>query len=77
MLEAYPADTGGRKIPAANAYHGTLSMFESAGFEVVARRQFNRTTPVRPIVRLVSCDAMPREVAYVICRIADTVIHPG
>jgi hypothetical protein len=23
------------------------------GFEVVARRQFNRTTPVRPIVRLV------------------------
>ena len=51
LLEAYPADTEGKKIPAANAYHGTLSMFESAGFEVVARRQFNRTTPVRPIVR--------------------------
>jgi len=51
LLEAYPADTLGQKIPAANAYHGTLSMFESAGFEVVARRQFNRTTPVRPIVR--------------------------
>ena len=51
LLEAYPADTGGRKIAAANAYHGTLSMFESAGFEVVARRQLNRTTPVRPVVR--------------------------
>ncbi|HET9345077.1 MAG TPA: GNAT family N-acetyltransferase [Candidatus Limnocylindrales bacterium] len=52
ILEAYPSDTQGRKIPAANAYHGTLSMFESAGFRVVARRQFNRTTAVRPIVRL-------------------------
>jgi GNAT superfamily N-acetyltransferase len=52
ILEAYPSDTDGRRIPAANAYHGTLSMFESAGFEVVARRQANRTTPVRPIVRL-------------------------
>ena len=51
-LEGYPSDTQGRKIPAANAYHGTLSMFESAGFEVVARRQANRSSPVRPIVRL-------------------------
>ena len=41
----------GRKVPAANLYHGSLSMFEDAGFEVVARRQFNKTTPVRPIVR--------------------------
>ena len=52
MLEAYPADTEGRRIAPANAYHGTLSMFESAGFEVVARRQFNRATRIRPIVRL-------------------------
>ena len=51
-LEAYPADTSGHRIPAANAYHGTLSMFEKAGFEVVARRQANRISPVRPIVRL-------------------------
>jgi ribosomal protein S18 acetylase RimI-like enzyme len=51
LLEAYPADPGEGRIPAASAYHGTLSMFEKAGFEVVARRQFNRTTPVRPIVR--------------------------
>jgi hypothetical protein len=27
-------------------------MFERAGFTVVERRQWNRTTPVRPIVRL-------------------------
>lgn len=51
MLEAYPADTHGKRIPSANAYQGTLGMFERAGFEVVARRQFNRTTAVRPIVR--------------------------
>jgi GNAT superfamily N-acetyltransferase len=51
-LEAYPIDTGGDRVPGANAYHGTLSMFERAGFEVIARRQFNRTSPVRPIVRL-------------------------
>jgi GNAT superfamily N-acetyltransferase len=51
VLEAYPADTEGKKIPAANAYSGTLSMFESAGFEVVAKRQANKATKVRPIVR--------------------------
>lgn len=51
-LEAYPIDTGGGKVPAANAFHGTLSMFEAAGFDVVERRQWNRTSPVRPIVRL-------------------------
>lgn len=52
MLEAYPVDPGDGRIPAANAYHGTLSMFERAGFQVVARRQWNATAPVRPIVRL-------------------------
>jgi GNAT superfamily N-acetyltransferase len=51
-LEAYPADTGGDRIPSATAYKGTLSMFERAGFTIVARRQLNPTTPVRPIVRL-------------------------
>jgi GNAT superfamily N-acetyltransferase len=50
-LEAYPVDTGTGRISAANAYHGTLSMFERAGFTVVERRQWNATTPVRPIVR--------------------------
>lgn len=51
LLEAYPVDTAGGRVPAANAYHGTLGMFERAGFRVVDRRQFNATSPVRPIVR--------------------------
>ncbi len=52
LLEAYPVDTsGGQRVSAASAYHGTLGMFERAGFSVVERRQFNATAPVRPIVR--------------------------
>jgi len=51
LLEAYPTDTDGKRIHAADAYHGTLAMFDRAGFEVAARRQFNATSPVRPIVR--------------------------
>jgi GNAT superfamily N-acetyltransferase len=53
-LEAYPVEVSeGMRIPSANVYHGTLSMFERAGFEVVERRQANAASPVRPIVRLV------------------------
>jgi GNAT superfamily N-acetyltransferase len=52
MLEAYPAEVPeGRRIPSANAYMGTLGMFERAGFKDVERRQANSTTAVRPIVR--------------------------
>jgi GNAT superfamily N-acetyltransferase len=51
-LEAYPVDTTDRRVPAADAYHGTLSMFEKAGFEVVERRQWNATSPIRSIVRV-------------------------
>jgi len=51
LLEAYPVDTAGRRIQAAYAYRGPLSMFEGAGFEVVERRQFNEKSPVWPIVR--------------------------
>ncbi len=51
-LEAYPAEIDGGRISASSAYKGTLSMFERAGFTVVARRQANRSTAVRPIVRL-------------------------
>jgi len=36
-LEGYPVDTGGRTPNAADLYRGTLELFESAGFEVVAR----------------------------------------
>ena len=52
MLEAYPVDPGDRRVPAANAFHGTVSMFKRAGFRVAARRQWNESSPVRPIVRL-------------------------
>jgi GNAT superfamily N-acetyltransferase len=51
-LEAYPVDTAEGRVPAATAYRGTLAMFERAGFTVVDRRQWNASTPVRPIVRL-------------------------
>jgi GNAT superfamily N-acetyltransferase len=51
LLEAYPVETDGKRIASANAYKGTLGMFERAGFKVVERRQWNAATPVRPIVR--------------------------
>jgi GNAT superfamily N-acetyltransferase len=51
LLEAYPVDAGGRRIPAATAYQGTLSMFEDAGFREIERRRYNRSSPERPIVR--------------------------
>jgi ribosomal protein S18 acetylase RimI-like enzyme len=51
MLEAYPVDTAGQRIASANAFRGTLSMYERAGFEVVARRQATAGSPPRPIVR--------------------------
>jgi GNAT superfamily N-acetyltransferase len=50
-LEAYPVDTAGERIVSANAYHGTLGMFERAGFTVAERRQWSKSSPVRPIVR--------------------------
>jgi GNAT superfamily N-acetyltransferase len=52
-LEAYPVEVpDGGRIPSANVYRGTLSMFEEAGFDVVARRQAPGSDTTRPIVRL-------------------------
>jgi GNAT superfamily N-acetyltransferase len=52
-IEAYPADvTPGTRIADGTVFKGTLAMFEAAGFREVARRQWNASTPVRPIVRL-------------------------
>jgi ribosomal protein S18 acetylase RimI-like enzyme len=51
-LEAYPTDTGGSRIASASAFRGTLSMFERAGFTVVARRHAQPGSAPRPIVRL-------------------------
>jgi GNAT superfamily N-acetyltransferase len=53
VLEAYPVEVAdGDRIPSANVYRGTLSMFERAGFKVVARRQAPGAVTDRPIVRL-------------------------
>ena len=52
MLEAYPVDVAdGERIGVGEAYKGTLAMFQRAGFTEVARRRWNATAPVRPIVR--------------------------
>jgi GNAT superfamily N-acetyltransferase len=46
-LEGYPRDTTGRPRSSAELYVGTVSMFQAAGFQEVARR-----SPTRPIMRL-------------------------
>jgi GNAT superfamily N-acetyltransferase len=51
LVEAYPIETDGERVPAANAFKGTLGMFERAGFEVAERRQANSASAARPIVR--------------------------
>lgn len=51
LVEAYPVDPSRGRVPAASAFTGAMSMFEATGFAVVERRQWNKTTPVRPIVR--------------------------
>jgi GNAT superfamily N-acetyltransferase len=51
-LEAYPVAAERGKVPAAHAFHGVQSMFESAGFRVVDVRQWNKASPPRPIMRL-------------------------
>jgi len=51
-LEAYPvADARGR-VSASSAFHGVQSMYAKAGFQVAEIRQWNKTTPIRPIMRL-------------------------
>jgi GNAT superfamily N-acetyltransferase len=51
LLEAYPVDTHGARVPAADAYKGTVGMFERAGFTVAERRRANPSSSPRPIVR--------------------------
>ncbi|MCW5876839.1 MAG: GNAT family N-acetyltransferase [Anaerolineales bacterium] len=36
LLEAYPAETLGKKLPAKRAYAGTVALFKKAGFEPIA-----------------------------------------
>lgn len=51
-LEAYPVATERGRVPSANAFHGTQSMFEKAGFSVADVRRWNPTSPPRPIMRM-------------------------
>jgi GNAT superfamily N-acetyltransferase len=46
IVEGYPVDASGRKVPAAFAWTGTQRAFLAAGFEECARR-----SPTRPIMR--------------------------
>ncbi|MCU1505721.1 MAG: hypothetical protein QOG18_959 [Microbacteriaceae bacterium] len=43
VIEGYPVDTAERqKVGAADLYHGTVTLFESAGFDVAARPSLGR-----------------------------------
>jgi GNAT superfamily N-acetyltransferase len=48
IVEGYPVDAKGKKIPSAELYTGTVEMFRSAGFEIAAdrggRRRIMRTS---------------------------------
>lgn len=37
LVEGFPVETDGERLPSASAYTGTRSMFERAGFDEVAR----------------------------------------
>ena len=52
ILEAYPVSDQRGRIPAADAFHGTQSMFEKEGFELIEVRQWNKASPLRPMMRL-------------------------
>ncbi|CAN5269712.1 GNAT family N-acetyltransferase [soil metagenome] len=47
VIEGYPVDTAEKKASAAELYHGSLGLFEKAGFRVLAR-----PAPGRAIVTL-------------------------
>jgi GNAT superfamily N-acetyltransferase len=51
-LEAYPVDTGGKRIDAAFAYVGTLAMFEREGFKQVMETSARTAGLPRWLMRL-------------------------
>lgn len=51
VLEGYPVDTGGQKRPGAALWHGTVGMFERAGFDVVGRHREHGAAVGRALVR--------------------------
>jgi GNAT superfamily N-acetyltransferase len=52
MLEAYPVAATRGMVSPSSAFHGVQSMYERAGFTVVETRQWNKSSPIRPIMRL-------------------------
>lgn len=52
-LEGYPVDTEGQKRPGAALWHGTVRLFEGAGFVVAARHRESPPAAGRAVVRLV------------------------
>jgi GNAT superfamily N-acetyltransferase len=52
LVEAYPVDVAeGQRIASGDAYRGTLTMFERAGFKVTELRNTPGSGTPRPIVR--------------------------
>jgi GNAT superfamily N-acetyltransferase len=51
VLEGYPVDTEGQKRPGSALWHGTVRLFEGAGFTVVARHRDSPTATGRAVVR--------------------------
>jgi GNAT superfamily N-acetyltransferase len=49
VVEAYPIDTAGGRVPAAGIFTGTLEMFQRAGFAEVERRRGNQVIVRRTI----------------------------
>ncbi|ACQ79909.1 GCN5-related protein N-acetyltransferase [Beutenbergia cavernae DSM 12333] len=54
-VEAYPVDPGTRRVSSNELYHGTVSLFEGAGFTVVSSPR-----PGRAVVRLALADGAAR-----------------
>jgi GNAT superfamily N-acetyltransferase len=59
MVEAYPVETGGGRVPAGSANTGTVPMFERAGFRAVASRRASPTARPRLVMRRELAGAAP------------------
>jgi GNAT superfamily N-acetyltransferase len=51
LVEAYPQDTGGKKISASFLYNGTRSLFEQAGFDYDRQKGKNHCVMRKTVVR--------------------------
>jgi GNAT superfamily N-acetyltransferase len=50
LVEAYPQDTGGKRISASFLYNGTRSLFEQAGFDYDRRKGKNHCVMSKTVV---------------------------